>query len=189
MEVRDPGRARRTIIIAALVAAALQVALAPQLAILGGRINFMLAFAGAVALGGDSSAAVYAGFFGGLFYDLTAAVPVGLMALIMTIGSFLLAAAAGGAGGGLSSRSMQFVFCYALGACLLNGLVLFFMGSEGSILIALFGHGLVSAVLTTIASACFLFFLGRSEGSGPGFSARGHKGARRARGSRYKGLR
>ncbi len=66
----------------AIVAAVLQVALAPQVSILGGRFNFMLAFAVAVALRGDATQAVYAGFFSGLFYDLTATVPIGLMALI-----------------------------------------------------------------------------------------------------------
>ena len=70
------------VFILAVVAAVLQVALAPQISILGGRFNFMLAFALAIALRGDGAQAVYAGFFSGLFYDLTATVPIGLMALL-----------------------------------------------------------------------------------------------------------
>ena len=85
------------VFILAVVAAVLQVALAPQISILGGRFNFMLAFALAIALRGDGAQAVYAGFFSGLFYDLTATVPVGLMALLTMLASFALSSI-GGAG-------------------------------------------------------------------------------------------
>ena len=183
MEVRDPSRARRSLAITVVVALVLQVGLAPQIELFGGRFNFMLAFAGAYALTAEASPAVVAGFFAGLFYDLTSAAPMGLMALIMTIATFLLVAAAGGAGGGLSSRSIQFVFIYALAVSLVNGLVLFFMGAETSLLWALLGHGLSTAVLTTLAAVIFLAVQGAGDAPARSFSARGRKG------TRYKGIR
>lgn len=181
MDVRDPGRTRRALIIAVIVAMVLQVALAPQISILGGRINFMLALAGACALTGDSSMTVWVAFICGLFYDLTAAVPVGLMTLILTVSSFVLAGTTGASAGGLSSRSIQLFFIYALIVCFINGIALFVLGIEGSILSALFGHGLASAALSTVAAMGFMIVQGRSDTGSRSFTARGTK-----HGSRYK---
>lgn len=181
MEMRDPGRARRALVIAGFVALVLQVGIAPQIQILGGRFNFLLAFAGSCALLGEPAPAVVTGFIAGLCYDLTASVPVGLMTLLMTIGSFVLAGAAGGAATGLSGRSIQLVFIYALAICLVNGIALVIIGTESSILTALVGHGLTTAVLSTIAAVGFLAVQGRADTSPRGFSVRGRGGMR------YKG--
>ena len=182
MPFNDPVRSTRTLYIAGAVALVLQVAIAPQFSLFGGRVNFMLAFAAAVALSGDPRQAVFAGFFSGLLYDLTASVPVGLMTLIMTVASFALASAVGVAGEGVTARSMQFSLVYHLAVCLIYGLMLFFMGVEGSIVQALFGSGLASALVTCAVSVAFMAALSRGDGRGRGFSARG-------RGTRFKGLR
>lgn len=182
MPLNDPVRSSRAVAIAGIVALVLQVALAPQISVFGGRINFMLAFAAAVALSGDANGAVWAGFIGGLLYDLTSTAPVGLMTLIMTVGTFVLASAIGMAGEGLSARSMQFVLIYALAVCFVNGLCLFFMGLEHSLLNALLVRGLASALVSTLAAAGFVFAFGRTETRTRGFSARG-------RGTRFKGPR
>lgn len=165
----------------AIIAAVLQVAIAPQISILGGRFNFMLAFAVAVALRGDATQAVYAGFFSGLFYDLTATVPIGLMALITTVCSFALASVGGAGTSGFSSTSIRLAGVGIFAACIVNAVALVLLGAEGNILFSL-GHGAVTAILTSIASIPFLMASGSPSAlSGGGFSARGGRS-----GSRFK---
>ncbi len=182
MELRDPARGRQSVIIFAIVALVLQVALGPQISIFGGRVNFLLAFAGAQALSGDTNRSAYVGFFCGLFYDLTAPVPIGLMALIMTVSTFLLSSIVGMAGSGLTGRSVQYLAIYGLSVSLVYGLILFLMGVEGDFVAALFGRGLLTAVLSVAVSLVFVVLMGSFEGGGrAGFSHR--------RGSRFKQVR
>ena len=172
------------VLILAAIAAALQVALAPQISILGGRFNFMLAFALATALKGDTSQAVYAGFFAGLFYDLTAAVPVGLMALLTTACSFALSSIGGAGTSGFSAASLRLAAVGALAVCLVNAIALVLLGVEGGILFSL-GHGFVTAVLTTAAAVPFL--MASSSAPSLGGGGYGTRGSRMPRGgTRFK---
>lgn len=190
MEYRDTAHSQRALAILIAVAAVLQVALAPQISILGGRINFMVILAGAVALMGNASQAVYVGFGAGLLYDLTSPVPVGLMTLILTASSFVLVQMASAGTSGFSSTSLRFMGFFSVVVCLLNGIALFFMGSERDLLLSLGGHGLMSAVLTTVVSIPFLMLSGSMGSSRSGFSAHGHgtrfKSASRGRGRRLR---
>lgn len=182
LDYRDAGRGHRAVIIAGVIAFILQVALGPQISVFGGRINFMAAFACAIALQGDAGLAAIVGFIAGLSYDLSAPVPVGLMALILTIGSFSLATASAGVGGSLSSRSFQFLAITLIVENLVYGLALVIMGVEGSILTALLGHGLASGILSSLIGALFMMGLSQVSGSSRSFSARG-------KGTRFKGIR
>lgn len=182
LDHRDTGRGRRSVVVAGLIAFILQVALGPQIALFGGRINFMAAFACAVALQGEAGPAVIAGFISGLCYDLTAAVPVGLMTLVLTIGSFVLASMSAGMGGGLSARSFQLLAITVVLECVIYGLALVIMGIEGSLLTGLLVHGVVTGVLSSAAGALFVLGLGGGSSTGRGFSARG-------KGTRYKSIR
>ncbi|WP_291288730.1 hypothetical protein [Enorma sp.] len=172
------------VFILAVVAAVLQVALAPQISILGGRFNFMLAFALAIALRGDGAQAVYAGFFAGLFYDLTATVPVGLMALLTMLASFALSSIGGAGTSGFSGASLRLAAAGALAVSIVNGIVLVVLGAEGNLLISL-GHGLMTAILTSIACIPFLMVAGTGSSLGGGSFSR--PGARAGSGgSRFK---
>lgn len=166
MEFRNQGKTKHTFLATVLVALVLQAAIAPQISILGGRVNFMAVLAGVTALSGDSRKAVYTGFLAGLFYDFSAAVPVGVMTLLLSVGSYVLAQAAGTAMGGFSSLSVQMLATFVTIVSLLNGVILVIMGSEGSILIGIFGHGIASAVLTSLAGVLFLMFQGRGDSHG-----------------------
>ena len=174
MELRDRTKTRPFFIASIIACAVLQVALAPQFVLFGGRINFMLALAAVTALEGDPQRAVITGFCAGLFYDLTSSVPVGLMALVLCVASFVLASIAGPSAGGLSARSMQLVGVTSFGACLVYGIALAVMGAEGDILVALFGHGLTSAVLSALAAFALMLFQDRGDASHLGFSSRQH---------------
>ena len=70
------------LVVVTLIAVLLHVGIGPQISIFGGRINFMLVLAILYAFSGNARSAVIAGFACGLFYDLTASVPVGLMTLL-----------------------------------------------------------------------------------------------------------
>lgn len=169
LEFRETSQTHRSLIAFAIVACVLQVALAPQISILGGRFNFMIVLAGTIALRGNPSQAAYVGFFSGLFYDLTATVPVGLMTLLLTVGSFLLASVAGTVSGGFSSASMRLMVIFAAAICVLNAIALLVLGSEGSLLASL-GHALTSTALSALAAVPALAVTGGSSGSGMSFS-------------------
>lgn len=171
MEVRDPHRQRRSLAIACAVAAVLQLALAPQISVFGGAINFMLVFALCMSLGNEIGSAVLIGFFSGLFYDMTSAAPVGLMSLLLTVGCFSLATVSRGIAGNMSAESIRLLAAAVLVVNVVNGAVLFFMGIEGGFVSAVFVHGLASAVLDIAVSLPFLMLVGASEPK-KGFSAK-----------------
>lgn len=93
MDLHEQGMSSRTFVIAAIVCVLLQAGLAPQISIAGGRVNFMIILVCLSVFSGDPTRAVVCGFCSGLFYDLSAAVPVGVMSLLLTVGSFALCTA------------------------------------------------------------------------------------------------
>jgi len=76
MDLHEQGASSRTFVIAAIVCVLLQAGLAPQISIAGGRVNFMIILVCLSVFSGDPTRAVVCGFCSGLFYDLSAAVPV-----------------------------------------------------------------------------------------------------------------
>ena len=107
MDLHEQGASSRTFVIAAIVCVLLQAGLAPQISIAGGRVNFMIILVCLRVFSGDPTRAVVCGFCSGLFYDLSAAVPVGVMSLLLTVGSFALVhSAAGQTGGSPSARGI-----------------------------------------------------------------------------------
>lgn len=150
----------------AVVAALLQLALTPQVQILGGTINFMVVFAVAAALCSDARTAVFAGFFAGLFFDLTSTAPVGLMALLLTIASYVVANASFGMTPGANADSLRIAGVAILAVNLVNGLALLALGTETSLFQALVGHGLSSSVLEALAVVPFLAVMGPNAQTG-----------------------
>lgn len=181
MDLHDTSRSGSSTAIICVVALILQVALSPQIDLFGGRINFMLALSIVFAFSGDARRAVVAGFFCGLFYDLTASVPVGLMALLLTIGSFVLSNTPTAQVGAAPADTIRLSFLYCLVVCLIYAIALLIMGVRGDFVSAVIGHGLASAILTALASIPFLLLGGAADGGYRSFSARGGR-------SRIKGI-
>ncbi len=121
---------------------------------------------------GDPTRAVVCGFCSGLFYDLSAAVPVGVMSLLLTVGSFALVHSAVGQTGGTPSARGVTVGAFALVINVIYSIILLFMGLETSFVVAIFGHALPSSILTGLVAIPFLMS-GVVPQSGYGFSARG----------------
>lgn len=180
MNLRETGRGSRPIWVVAVIAAVLQLAIPPQISIASGTVNFMVALALVLSLSCDPSSAVYIGFASGLFFDLTSSAPIGLMTLILTVASFVVATSSHGVLGGFTTDSLRLVAIGIVAVNLINGLCLFFMGVQTNFLWALFGHGISSSILDMLAAALTLFFMGSST-TQRGFSSR-------SRGGRYKTL-
>lgn len=178
MPLRESARTAQSIWVAAIVAAVLQVALSPQVSIAGGTFNFMMVLAFSLSLTAEPGTAAIIGFASGLFFDMTSAAPVGLMALILCFVSFVVASSAHGALGGLTRESIRLVVVALLAANLIYGFCLFLLGVQSSLLWALLGHGISSTVLDVLASLAFMALLGGS-GAQRGFTAR-------SKSSRYK---
>ena len=155
MDLHEQGMSSRTFVIAAIVCVLLQAGLAPQISIAGGRVNFMIIL---VCLS--------------VFYDLSAAVPVGVMSLLLTVGSFALVHSAAGQTGGTPSARGITVGTFALVINVIYSIILLFMGLETSFVVAIFGHALPSSILTGLVAIPFLMS-GVVPQSGYGFSARG----------------
>ncbi|OUN44651.1 hypothetical protein [Enorma massiliensis] len=189
MDFRDSGPSQRSLVILAVVACVIQVALSPQISIFGGRFNAMLVLAGTLALTGNAPRAVYVGFFAGLFYDLTASVPVGLMTLLLTIGSFALSHVSNAGTTGFSGTSIRLFFVFSIVVCLANGIGLLLLGYEGDILISLGAHGLMSALLSCALAVPFLMVAGSANQGRGGFTAKGKGGTRFKSSSSGKRLR
>lgn len=181
MQLKDTARTRSATIILCVAAVAFQIGLTPQIEVMGGRINFMLILACIFILTGDTSRATTAGFLCGLAYDLTASVPVGLMALILTVACFISSAMFRGVQAGLNSNALRCAAIVMVAVNVLYGLLLFFMHVQTDLFWAIVGHGLSSTVLSLLVSVPFFAIAGNVFSQG-GFSAR-------SRGTRYKSLR
>lgn len=80
--------------IGAAVGIAMQLALAPAIAIMGVMPNFVLVFVASAALLRPSDAVMAAGFFAGMAFDLAASGTPGVMAALLTLVAFCASRAA-----------------------------------------------------------------------------------------------
>ena len=90
MQVADKNRDRRGTLVLAIVCAVLQLALAPNIGIGNGRANFAIIFTLCVAFNVGGRRGVLAGFFAGLFFDLSTTGPIGLMAGLCAAAAYVM---------------------------------------------------------------------------------------------------
>lgn len=182
MEFKHAGHThtRRPLVAACIIAVLLQLALAPQVSLFSGRINFMLVLIATASVGGESRTMVYLGFFAGMLFDLTSAVPVGLMALLLTLSGYAVANMTRGIAPGVHMDALRMSGACIIAVNLIYGIAMFAMGVTSGLPTAL-GVSLASSVLDIAVAAPFLALLSGGE-QNRGFSARGGR-------SRYRGLR
>lgn len=181
MDLRDTTHSNTALVVVTLIAVLLHVGIGPQISIFGGRINFMLVLAILYAFSGNARSAVIAGFACGLFYDLTASVPVGLMTLLLTIGGFVLSNTPSASVGSSLADASRLSFVYAFAICIVYSLLLLIMGVRSDVMATVFGHGFTSAIITGLVTIPALMFSGVLDGQHRSFSSRG-------KGSRFKGI-
>lgn len=179
MRLHESGATPRAYAAMAVVACLLQVGIAPQISLFGGTFNFMVVLAVSLALTRGPHASVIAGFLCGLFFDLTSPVPVGLMALVLTVASFAVSTMAHGMAPGITAEGVRLAVVSIFAVNIVYAVFLYMLGVQTDLLWTL-GHGVSGAVLDSV---CCLPFIAAGGGSAP---SRGFTG--RAGGSRLKGL-
>ena len=88
MRLTDRNRDVHNIVLLAIVCLVLQLALAPNIALLQGHANFACIFAMLIALSIGGRTGTICGFVAGILYDLSSTSPIGLMALLLTVMSY-----------------------------------------------------------------------------------------------------
>ena len=174
MQVADKNREAKGIALLAVVCAVLQLALVPNVGLGLGRANLALVFAALVALRFGGRAGVLAGFFAGLFFDLSTTGPVGLMAFCLSVVGFALGREerdrmAEGMSGSLVSFAAA-----ALLVSLVYHLAMLLVGQGDSLLDAIVFRTLPTALLSIVAFVPFAWFFSRTRPSSSGFATPHH---------------
>lgn len=174
MQVTDRNREVRTTVVLAVACLLLQLALAPNLGIGNGRINFALVYVGCVTLFPYAKYPTVAGFLAGLIFDLCTTGPIGLMAFCLTLAGFVLGLDAGErAAGDLTSSVVRFVAISAA-VSLVYHLAMLLTGASSSIVDALFLRALPTVLLTSVAFLPFAWFLSRARTASSGLGLGRH---------------
>ena len=169
MQVADRNRAQRSIAILAVICAVLELALAPNVALGLGRANFALVFAACIAMTIGGRTGVIAGFVAGLFFDLCTTGPIGLMALLTTVASYLLGMEVRNK---IATDGFRTIVDFAIAAfavSLVYHLMMIVLGDGVSVFDALFLRTLPTVLLTVIAYLPFVLILSHRDGGGSSF--------------------
>ena len=177
MQVADKNRDRRGTLILAIVCAVCQLALAPNIGIGNGRANFALIFTACVAFNVGGRRGVLAGFFAGLFFDLSTTGPVGLMAGCCAAAAYLMGQEGRNRMAGEFGATVAEFSVATLVVSLIYHFAMLVVGQSSSLLDVLVLRTLPTALLTIIAFLPFSWFYSRSTGGGPSLSMGGrHRG-------------
>lgn len=167
MQISDKNRDKRSVALLAVICAVLQLALAPNIGLGNGRANLALVFAATIALTVGGPTATVAGFAAGLFYDLSATGPVGLMALLLSVASYVLGMEGRNRlSGDLMAGIAPFVAA-DLAVNVLYGMGLMLTGDASGLVDAVFLRALPGALLSLVAFLPFAYFESRVRTSGP----------------------
>ncbi len=187
MIVNDSNQRRRVVLLLFCVCFVLEAALGPNIAVAGGRIDFMLIFAGCVALSFGGTYGVLCSFGAGLLFDLMTSGPVGAMAFLLTLSSFFLGAEDRDRLADDMAGACRLFFVSAAAVELAYQLCLALTSQQGSFVDVVFRRWLPSTLLDCVVFLPFVFLLSRTGSSGPQLGKK--KSGRTRKGSyRIKGL-
>lgn len=184
MQVKDSVRNRREFLALALVCLVLQVAVAPNIALGNGRANFGLVFAGVASLLVGGRIGVLCGFLAGLVFDLSTTGPIGLMAFLLTIGSYVAGIEARNRMADDFPGSMRLFGWMALAVTLLYHVAMFLVGEATSLMDVVFLRTVPTLVLTLVGFAPFAYVISHATGNALTLGGKPSKSAR-SHGSRY----
>lgn len=166
MQVNDRSKNQRSTGVVALICFVCQLALSSYLGMANGHPNFALIFSIVIALSMGGRVAVISGFVAGLVFDLSSTGPVGLMALLLSVSSYIL-------GSEMRDRYSDEVKDTLLPAggtilavSVAYNLTMLVVGQSDSLIDALIFRSLPTALLTALCYAPFAVLAGR-----------GHKGS------------
>ena len=165
MQVADKSKNTRTFLALGIICLVLQLTLAPNLGIAGGRANFALVFVACSAPLLDSGRAALGGFLSGLVLDLSGSAPIGLMAFCLTIAGYVLSLERDRATGEFLPTLVRGA-CASLAVALVYHLAMLFVGQASSLIDVIVFRTLPTTLLTTVALAPFAYYFSRVRVSG-----------------------
>lgn len=180
MQVSDRNKNSRSIITLAVICFILQIALTPQVSFGGGVINFALIFSAAIALKYGGKTGVMCGFMAGLIYDLTSTNPLGLMALLLVVSSYVLGQEvrdriSGNFGVSIGLVALQ-TFVVTFVYQLINSLI----GTGGNFFEGLIFKSFPTMLITILAALPVFYMLSHSQRSRASLGSTAYRGSHRA---------
>ncbi len=180
MIVNDTSKNKRSLVGLGIVLAILQLAIVPNVALVGGRCNLALVFVALACLGGPVASAPAIGFGAGLFYDLAGSGPIGLMALLLTLVGFALASSGRSRVADDPGASITIFVAVSVVVGLVYAIVLLVFGQAPSFVDVVFLRALPGCILDVVAFAICSFLLARFGSTPSGFGAgKGSRGGSR----------
>ncbi len=173
MQIANKSRDNKSAVLLAVLCLVLQLAVSSNIGLGNGRANFALIFSACYALTQGGPRSVVVGFFSGLIFDLSATTPIGLMALILSVSSYLLGAEARNRMSGDFGGSVVLEALAALGTSVAYCLGMLISGQSSSIVDALILRALPMAFLTILFFLPFAYYYSRIRTSGPNLGAGG----------------
>ena len=184
MQVKDNNRNRRDFALLAVLCLFLQVAIAPNIALGNGRANMALVFVGITSLLVGGQISVLCGFIAGLVFDLSTTGPIGLMAFLLTLGSFVVGIEARNRLADDFRGSLTIFAVFALTVSLAYHVSMFLVGEATSLIDVVFLRTIPTLALTILAFAPFAYVISHATGSALSLKGKPSKSAR-SHGSRY----
>lgn len=167
MQVSNRNKDHRSILVLAVVCGTLQLALVPNIGLGNGRANLALVFSACIALTVGGRKSVLAGFFAGLFFDLSTTGPIGLMSFLLSVSAYLLGLQGRNRITGDLGLTMGTFTVHALAVSLAYHVTMLLVGEAGGFLDVVALRTLPTALLTVIAFIPFAIWLTRVQPSGP----------------------
>ncbi len=175
MQVADSNKRRRDSLRLALACFVLQLAVAPNIGIGNGHINFALVFCAIVSLTTGGRWGVLCGFFSGLVFDLCSTGPIGLMALLLTIGSFVMGMECRNRLVEDHSAAIVLFFVVCAFVVIAYQLTMLLVGDAHSFADVLFLRALPTAALTSVVFLLVAHLMGGGNRSKRGVGKHGGK--------------
>ena len=184
MQVKDSNRNRRDFATLAVICLVLQVGVAPNIALGNGRANLALVFAGIASMMVGGRLGVLCGFLAGLVFDLSTTGPIGLMAFLLTLGSFVIGLGARNCMADDFRGSMATFAALAGIVSVFYHVAMLLVGDAHSIIDVVFLRALPTTALTVVAFAPFAYVISRATGNALSLGGKPSKSSR-SHGSRY----
>lgn len=177
MQINDRSQNTRNIGILAAICFVCQVAFCPYIGIASGHPNFALILALIVSLSIGGRTAVICGFSAGLVFDLSTTGPIGLMAFLLTVMSYILGIEGRDRLGEDALLTIVPTVAATAAVSLAYNLTMLLVGQSVSVIDALVFRTLPTIILTLVCYVPFYLVNGRSRKAG-GMSLGGSKGSR-----------
>lgn len=184
MQVKDSNKYRRDFGTLAAICLFLQIAVAPNIAFGNGRANAALVFAGIASMLVGGQLGVLCGFLAGLVFDLSTTGPIGLMAFLLTVASFVM---------GMEARNRMAddflgsvtAFAQMAGVVtLLYHVAMLLVGDATSLVDIVFLRTVPTLVLTVLLFVPFAYIISHETGNALNLGGKPSKSAR-SHGSKY----